>query len=210
MSKIHTVVSMKVQDGNEQAYLSWLNDDAPVLAKVFGRTGIHGKVVLMNGPYILAHYEADTPMAVGEAFQTPEAVAMLTGRLGALLDPAVPPGFYTEELRWTRDIEGPLQRAAIALNLKPGKEAAYLDWVRNRARGQFHDLWSRYDIALKEVLVSGGQVVSYYVIRDASKILPSFGDPEAIAAMQSGLGELLDISDTRPPMFFNQVFAWHD
>jgi hypothetical protein len=48
------------------------------------------------------------------------------------------------------------------------------------------------------------------VIRDASKILPSFGDPEAIAAMQAGLGELLDISDTRPPMFFNQVFAWHD
>lgn len=210
MSKVHSVVSMKVKDGNEQAYLDWLKDDAPVLARVFGRTGIHGKVVLTNGPYILAHYEADTPMAVGEAFQTPEAVAMLTGRLGALLDPAVAPTFYNEELRWTREVTGPLHRAAIALNLKPGKETEYLDWVHNRARGQFNDLWSRYDIALKEVLVSGGQVVSYYVIRDPARILPSFGEPEAIAAMQAGLGELLDISDSKPPMFFSEVFAWHD
>lgn len=210
MSKVHSVVSMKVKDGNEQAYLDWLNDDAPVLAKVFGRTGIHSKVVLMNGPYILAHYEADTAAAVGEAFQTPEAVAMLTGRLGALLDPAVPPNFFAEELRWTQEVSGPLQRAAIALNLKSGQESAYLDWVRNRARHQFHDLWSRYDIALKEVLVSGANVVSYYVIKDPSRILPSFGEPEAIAAMQQGLGNLLDIDETKPPAFFSEVFAWHD
>lgn len=76
MSKVHSVVSMKVKEGNEQAYLDWLQDDAPVLARVFARTGIHGKVVLTNGPYVLAHYEADTSTAVGEAFQTPEAVAM--------------------------------------------------------------------------------------------------------------------------------------
>jgi hypothetical protein len=210
MTSVHTIVAMKVTEGNEQAYLAWLRDDAPVLAKVFGRVGIHSKVVMMSGPYILAHYEADTPSAVGEAFQTPEAVSMLTGRLGALLDPAVAPDFYSEELRWTQDVSGSLNCAAISMNLKPGKETAYLDWVRNSAKTQFNDLWARYDIALKEVFVCGSKVVSYYVIKDPSRILPSFGEPEAIAALQTGLGELLDIDENKPPTFYSQVFTWHD
>lgn len=210
MSRHHIGVQMKVKEGNEQAYLAWLADDAPVLARVFGRVGIHSKTVLMNGTHIIAHYGADSPAAVGEAFQTPEAVAMLTGRLGALLDPGFAPIFYAEELRWTRDVPGPLKRAAIALNLKAGQEANYLDWVRNRARVQFNDLWGRFDIGLKEVLVSGTNVISYYEIRDPSRILPSFGEPEAIAAMQAGLGAMLDIDESRPPAFFSEVFHWHD
>ena len=210
MSQHHIGVQMKVQDGKEKAYLEWLADDAPVLAKVFGRTGIHSKTVLMNGPYIIAHYGADTPAAVDEAFQTPEAVAMLTGRLGALLDPAFAPIFYAEELRWTKPVSGPMQRAAIALDLKPGQEANYLDWVRNRAKTQFDDLWGRFDIGLKEVLVSGGNVISFYEIKDPSRILPSFGEPEAIAAMQSDLGSMLDIAPDKPPAFFTEAFHWHD
>ena len=210
MSKHHIGVQMKVQAGNEQGYLSWLADDAPVLAKVFGRVGIHSKTVLMNGPYIIARYGADTPGALGEAFQSPEAVAMLTGRLGALLDPAFAPIFYAEELHWTKPVAGPLKRAAIALNLKPGQDANYLDWVRNRAKSQFNDLWSRFDIGTKEVLVSGGNVISYYEIKDPSRILPSFGEPEAIAAMQSDLGTMLDIAADKPPAFFSEVFHWQD
>lgn len=210
MSTVHTIISMKLSEGNEAAYLSWLQDDAPVLARVFARVGIHSKVVMMSGSRLLAHYEADTPTAVAEAFQSPEAVAMLTGRLGALLDPEVPPSFYTEELRWTQSVPGPLKRAAIAMSLKPGQEAAYLEWVRNTAKNQFGDLWARYDIALKEVLVNGINVVSYYVIKDPAKILPSFGEPEAIAALQGGLGAMLDIGDSKPPTFYSEVFAWHD
>lgn len=210
MSKHHIGVQMKVQDGNEKAYLDWLADDAPVLAKVFGRVGIHSKTVLMNGSHIIAHYGADTPSAVGEAFQTPEAVAMLTGRLGALLDPGFAPIFYNEELRWTQSVSGPLQRAAIALNLKPGQETNYLDWVRNRAKSQFTSLWARFEIGTKEVLVSGSNVISFYEIQDPSRILPSFGEPEAIAAMQSDLGGMLDISADKPPAFFTEQFHWHD
>lgn len=210
MSKHHVGVQMKVKDGNEQAYLEWLADDAPVLAKVFGRVGIHSKTVLTSGTHVIAHYGADSPSAVGEAFQTPEAVAMLTGRLGALLDPGFAPIFYNEELRWIRSVPGPLQRAAIALNLKPGQEENYLDWVRNRAKSQFNDLWARFDIGLKEVLVSGSNVISFYEIQDPSRILPSFGEPEAIAAMQSDLGGMLDISAEKPPAFFTEQFHWHD
>ncbi len=210
MSRHHIGVQMKVKDGNEQTYLAWLADDAPVLAKVFGRVGIHSKTVLMNGSHIIAHYGADSPAAVGEAFQTPEAVAMLTGRLGALLDPTFAPIFYAEELRWTKAVPGPLQRAAIALNLKPGQEANYLDWVRNRAKAQFNDLWGRFDIATKEVLVSGSNVISFYEIKDPSRILPSFDEPEAIAAMQSDLGTMLDIAADKPPAFFTEAFHWHD
>lgn len=210
MNKVHTVISMKVADGNEQAYLSWLHDDAPVLARVFARVGIHSKVVMMNGSRLLAHYESDGPTAVAEAFQSPEAVAMLTGRLGALLDPSEPPCFYSEELRWTQSVAGPLQHAAIAMSLKPGQESAYLEWVRNTAKSQFADLWARYDIALKEVLVNGSNVVSYYIIKDPSRILPSFGEPEAIAALQGGLGSMLDINENRPPAFYSQVFVWRD
>jgi len=167
MSKHHIGVQMKVKDGNEKAYLDWLADDAPVLAKVFGRVGIHSKTVLTNGSYIIAHYGADSPAAVGEAFQTPEAVAMLTGRLGALLDPSFAPIFYGEELRWTKAVPGPLKRAAIALNLKAGQEAAYLDWVRNRAKAQFNDLWGRFDIGLKEV---GERSQRHLVLRDQGPV----------------------------------------
>lgn len=210
MSKCHVGVQMKVKEGNEKAYLEWLADDAPVLAKVFGRVGIHSKTVLMSGSYVIAHYGSDSPSAVGEAFQTPEAVAMLTGRLGALLDPGFAPIFYNEELRWTQSVSGPLQRAAIALNLKPGQETNYLDWVRNRAKSQFNALWARFEIGTKEVLVSGSNVISFYEIKDPSRILPSFGEPEAIAAMQSDLGGMLDISADKPPAFFTEQFHWHD
>jgi len=210
MSKYHVGVQMKVKEGNEKAYLEWLADDAPVLAKVFGRVGIHSKTVLTSGAHIIAHYGSDSPSAVGEAFQTPEAVAMLTGRLGALLDPGFAPIFYNEELRWTQSVSGPLQRAAIALNLKPGQETNYLDWVRNRAKSQFNDLWARFEIGTKEVLVSGSNVISFYEIKDPSRILPSFGEPEAIAAMQSDLGGMLDISADKPPAFFTEQFHWHD
>ncbi len=208
MSQIHSIVSMKVKDGSEGGYLSWLRDDAPVLARIFARVGIRSKVVLTNGPWVLAHYGADSAGAVEAAFQQPEAVAMLTGRLGALLDPAEPPSFYREELRWTQPVGGELKRAAISLSLKSGQEERYLDWVRNRAKGQFGALWSRYDIGLKEVLVSGRNVVSYYEIRDPARILPSFGEPEAIAALQSDLGGLLDIDADKPPVLFQEVFHW--
>ncbi len=210
MSKVRTMLSMRVKAGSEAAYRAWPASAIGELAKVFARTGVHEKVVMMSGQTVLAHYESDASGAVEAAFQTPEAAAMMQGSLGQLLDFSSPPVFYREELCWESAVPGPMKRAAIALNLKAGQEARYLDWLRNRAKAQFGPLWSRFDIARKEVLVNGLNVVSFYVIRDPSRILPSFGEPEAIAAMQSELGTILDIDATKPPLLCDEIFYWHD
>jgi hypothetical protein len=210
MAKVHTMLSMKVKAGSEAAYRAWPASAIGELSKVFARTGIHEKVVMMSGQTVLAHYESDAPGAVEAAFQSPEATAMMAGSLGQMLDFSSPPVFYKEELCWESGVSGPLKRAAIALNLKAGQETRYLDWVRNRAKGQFDALWKRFDVARKEVLVNGLNVVSFYVIRDPSRILPSFGEPEAIAAMQADLGTILDIDATKPPLLCDEIFYWHD
>jgi len=208
MATIRTALTMAVKPGSEPAYIDWLRGSIGALEPVYARTGIRSKALLMAGPRIMAVYEADRAGAVEAAFAEPESVAMLNGALGALLDPTVAPRSHDSALVWRAPVSYVPRHVALMLNIKVGQEAPYLDWVRNTATKQFEAVWRRHELALKEVLISGTSVIAHYECRDSGSVLATFGEPEAIEAMMTNLGPLLEYDPTQPVAVFEEVFTW--
>lgn len=208
MAIIRTALTMAVKAGSEPAYLDWLRGAIGALEPVYARTGVLSKAVMTSGRQIIALYEHDRPGAVESAFAQPESVAMLSGELGALLDPAVAPRFYESILVWRNRISYAPRHVALLLDIKPGTEAPYRDWVKNTATRQFDAVWRRFDLGLKEVLISGTSVIAHYECRDSASVLATFGEPEAIEAMQTNLGPLLDLRPGEPIAPFEEVLTW--
>lgn len=208
MTIIRTALTMAVKPGSEGAYRDWLSGSIGELERVYARTGVLSKALMMSGPHIIALYEHDRPGAVEAAFAQPESVAMLTGHLGTLLDPTVAPQSYESLLVWRNAITYAPRHVALRLNIKPGTESVYRDWVKNTATGQFDAVWRRFELGLKEVLISGTSVIAHYECRDSASVLATFGEPEAIAAMQTNLGPLLDLSPGAPMAPFEEIFTW--
>lgn len=208
MAIIRTALTMAVKPGSEPAYLDWLRGSIGALEPVYARTGVLSKAVMMAGPEIIALYEHDRPGAVEAAFAQPESAAMLAGRLGELLDPAVAPRGYESVLVWRNAVSYAPRHVALRLNIKPGTEAPYLDWAKNHATRQFDAVWRRFELGLKEVLISGTSVIAHYECRDSASVLATFGEPEAIEAMQTNLGPLLDLRPGAPMAPFEEVLTW--
>ena len=208
MAVIRTALTMAVKPGAESAYRDWLRDSISALEPVYARTGVLSKALMMSGPRIVAVYEHDRPGAVEAAFAQPESVAMLSGQLGALLDPAVAPRSYESLLVWRNLVSYSPRHVALTLDIKAGTEETYRDWVRNTASRQFDAVWRRFELGLKEVLISGTSVIAHYECRDSASVLATFGEPEAIEAMQSNLGPLLDLSPGDPIAPFEEVVTW--
>lgn len=208
MAVIRTALTMAVKPGAESAYRDWLRDSISALEPVYARTGVLSKALMMSGPRIVAVYEHDRPGAVEAAFAQPESVAMLSGRLGALLDPAVAPRSYESLLVWRNPVSYSPRHVALTLDIKAGTEETYRDWVRNTATRQFDAVWRRFELGLKEVLISGTSVIAHYECRDSASVLATFGEPEAIEAMQTNLGPLLDLSPGDPIAPFEEVATW--
>jgi hypothetical protein len=208
MTIIRTALTMAVKPGAESAYRDWLRDSISALEPVYARTGVLSKALMMSGPRIVAVYEHDRPGAVEAAFAQPESVAMLSGQLGALLDPAVAPRSYESLLVWRNPVTYSPRHVALALDIKAGTEETYRDWARNTATRQFDAVWRRFELGLKEVLISGTSVIAHYECRDSASVLATFGEPEAIEAMQTNLGPLLDLSPGDPIAPFEEVVTW--
>jgi len=208
MANIRTALTLAVRPGSEQDYLDWLRGSMSALAAIYARTGVRSKAVMMAGQQLVAVYEADRPGAVEAAFAQPESIEMLSGPLGALLDPAVAPRSYESVLTWRAPVAYSPRHVALIMNLKAGQGQPYLEWVRNTAVAQFEAVWRRFDLAVKEVLISGESVIAHYECRDSASVLATFGEPEAIEAMTTNLGPLLDLDPTQPLAVFEEVFSW--
>jgi hypothetical protein len=205
---IRTALALGVRPGSEQAYLDWLGSSMSALAPVYARTGIRSKAVMMAGQQLIAVYEADRPGAVDAAFAQPESLEMLSGRLGELLDPALAPRSYESVLTWRAPVAYTPRHVALMMNLKAGQGPAYLEWVRDTAVSQFEAVWRRFDLGLKEVLVNGESVIAHYECRDSASVLATFGEPEAVEAMTTNLGPLLDLDPAQPLAVFEEIFRW--
>jgi hypothetical protein len=208
MTVFRTALTLELLPGRRQPYLEWLAGSMAVLGPVYERTGIREKVVVMAGEKLIAHYEADRPGAVEAAFAEPEALELLAGPLSQLLDPSVGPRFYPGVLAWTMPVTYAPRHVALMLDTKAGRDGAYVDYVREHFVRQFEAVWRRHELARKEVLVSGESVIAYYGCRDSASVFATFGEPEAIAALKSELGSLIELDPTRPPEVFEEVFAW--
>ncbi len=208
MTEFRTALTLELLPGRKRPYLDWLAGSMPVLGPVYERTGIREKVVVMAGQKLIAHYEADRPGAVEAAFAEPEALELLAGPLAQLLDPSVGPRFYPGVLAWTMPVTYAPRHVALMLNTRAGQDVPYIDYVRDQFVRQFEAVWRRHELARKEVLVSGDSVIAYYECRNSASVLATFGEPEAIAAMNSTLGSMLELDPTRPPAVFEEVFVW--
>jgi antibiotic biosynthesis monooxygenase (ABM) superfamily enzyme len=208
MSIHRTAVALSVKPGCEAAYLDWLRACPRVLGGVYARTGIRKKAVVMSGPHVIAHYEADRADAVEAAFASPEAGAEFAGAFGQLLDPAVGPTMFHGVLAWSSPVTYAPRHVALRLDLKPGAEERYLEWVRERLTADFEGVWKRAELARKEVLVSGSKVIAYYQARDSASVLQTFAQPESIRALETTLGPLLDLDPTKPMQVYEEVFTW--
>lgn len=208
MAIIRSALTMAVKPGSEAAYRDWLGGSIGALEAVYARTGVLSKAVMMSGPRIVALYEHDRPGSVEAAFAQPESVAMLSGDLGTLLDPSVAPRSYESLLVWRNPVSYAPRHVALKLDIKSGTEAAYRDWVRNTATRQFDAVWRRFELGLKEVLISGTSVIAHYECRDSASVLATFAEPEAVEAMQTNLGPLLDLSPDSPMAPFEEILTW--
>jgi hypothetical protein len=208
MGTYRTAVALAVRAGRERDYLEWLRDCPRTLGPVYARTGIAKKAVVMTGPQVIAHYEADRPGAVEAAFASPEAAAEFAGAFGRMLDPAVAPTTYQGVLSWDGPMSYAPRHVALTLEVKPGQEDRYLAWVRDELTRDFEGVWRRAELGRKEVLVSGRKVVAFYQARDSASVLQTFAQPEAVRAMQTTLGPLLDLDPSKPMPVYEEVFVW--
>lgn len=208
MTIVRTAVELAVKPGAESVYLEWLRNCPTTLGPVYARTGIRTKAVVMSGRHAIAHYEADRPGAVEAAFGSPEAAAEFAGEFGTLLDPTVAPTFYQGVLAWESSQGYAPRHVALRLDLKPGAEAHYLEWVRTRLTNEFEGVWRRAELARKEVLVSGTKVVAFYQAKDSRSVLGTFATPEAAESMRTTLAPLLDLDPAGAMQVFEEVFVW--
>ena len=209
MSAVCTAVTLRVQPGQEQAYRDWLAGSMATLGPVYERTGIRAKTVMMAGPRIVAHYEADSPGAFERAAAAPESVALLEGPLAGILDPSVPPVVYPELFAWGVAPPWPIERAALLLTIKPGQVEPYTEWLLGKAVGQLEAIWQRSDICRHDVLVNGESVVAFYECKMRYNVLKAFREPEALAVLFTDLAPLLDLDPTMPMSLFEEAFHWH-
>lgn len=203
-----TAVSLTVLPGAEAQYLDWLRGCLRTLGPVYARLGIRRKAVVMSGRNAIAHYEADRPGAVEEAFASSEAAQEFAGRLGQLVDFSSPPMTYHGVLHWARPVAYGARHVALTLRLKAGAERTYLDWVRDRLTPDFEQIWRDADLARKEVLVSGRHVIAFYEARDSASVLSTFAQPFSQEVMTNFLGALLDPDPSAPQAPHEEVFVW--
>ena len=206
---VRTAVTLRVQAGQEQAYRDWVAGSMATLGPVYERTGIRAKTVLMAGPRIIAHYEADSPGAFERAMAEPESVALMAGPLAGILDPAVPPVVYPEVFAWGVKPPWPIERAGLLLSIKPGQVQPYTEWLAAKAVGQLEPIWQRSDICRHDVLISGESVVAFYECKMRYNVLKAFREPEALAVLFTDLAPLLDLDPTMPMSLFEEAFHWH-
>lgn len=203
-----TAVSLTMLPGKEAEYLDWLRGSLRTLGTVYARVGISRKAVVMSGRSVIAHYEADRPGAVEEAFASPEADQEFAGRLGQLVDFSSPPMTYHGVLHWARPVTYAARHVALTLRLRAGAEQTYLDWVRQRLTPDFERIWSDADLARKEVLLSGRHVIAFYEARDSASVLSTFAQPFSQEVMTNFLGALLDPDPSAPQAPYEEVFVW--
>lgn len=204
-----TAVALDLLPGAEPGYLDWVRGCLRTLGPVYARTGITRKAVVMSGRRVIAHYESDRPGAVEAAFASPEAGQEFAGALGKLVDFSSPPTTFHGVLHWDRAVDYAPKHVALTLKLKPGAEPAYLEWVRNRLVADFAGIWTRADLARKEVLMAGPRVIAFYEARDSASVLSTFAQPESARVMQNFLGALLDLDPSEPAMQpYEEVFVW--
>jgi hypothetical protein len=208
MTIFRTAVALDVKPGHEPAYLDWVRGCIRTLGPVYARTGITRKAVVMQGRHVIAHYEAQRPGAVEEAFASPEAATEFAGVLGAITDFSSPPQTFHGVLHWARAVSYAPKHVALTLRLKAGAEPTYLEWVQNRLTPDFDGIWRDADLARKEVLVSGRHVIAFYEARDSASVLSTFARPESVRVMESFLGALLDPDPERPMVPYEEVFLW--
>ena len=204
-----TAVTLRVRAGQEQAYREWLAGSMSTLGPVYERTGIRAKTVLMAGPRIIAHYEADGTGAFERAMAEPESVSLLEGPLAGILDPSAPPVVYPEVFAWGVKPPWPIERAGLLLSIKPGQFEPYSEWLRTKALGQLEAIWQRSDICRHDVLVNGESVVAFYECKMRYNVLKAFREPEALAVLFTDLAPLLDLDPTMPMSLFEEAFHWH-
>lgn len=208
MPTYRTAVALDVLPGAEAGYLDWVRGCLHTLGPVYARTGIRRKAVVMSGRHVIAHYEADREGAVEEAFASPEAGAEFAGTLGRLVDFTRPPRTHHGVLHWDRPVEYAPKHVALTLRLKEGAEPSYLEWVRTRLTPDFEQIWRDADLARKEVLVSGREVVAFYEARDSASVLSTFAQPKSAQVVESFLGALLDPDPNGATAPYEEVFVW--
>jgi hypothetical protein len=208
MTTVRTAVALDIKPGHEPDYVDWVLNCLRTLRPVYERTGITRKAVVMQGRHVIAHYESTRAGAVEEAFASPEAAQEFAGKLGSITDFSSPPQTFHGVLHWSRPVGYRPTHVALTLRLKAGAEQTYLDWVNGRLTADFEGIWRDADLARKEVLVSGRNVVAFYEARDSASVLSTFARPESARVMETFLGALLDPDPDRPMLPYEQVFAW--
>lgn len=209
MSAVCTALTLRIAPGQEAAYRVWLAGSLPSLLPVYERVGITAKTVMIAGPRVIAHYEATREGAVEEALAAPESVALLAGPLAGLLDQTFTPVVFPEVFAWQVPATYPVERAGLLLNIRPGAEEPYRNWLANTAVGQLADIWDRSEIARHDVLINGTNVVAFYECAMRYNVLKAFRDPEALVVLFSDLAPLLDLDPTMPMSLFEEAFHWH-
>jgi hypothetical protein len=210
MPTYRTAVALDLRPGSEAAYLDWLRTTPRVLGPVYARTGIRRKAVVMSAHHVVAHYESDREGAVEAAFASPEAAREFEGPLGALVDFSRPPATFHGVLHWAQPVQYAPRHVALTLRLKEEAIGTYLTWVRERLTPDFEPIWREADLARKEVLVSGRNVVAFYEARDSASVLSTFAQPKSVEVMQTFLGALLDPDPAGATTPFEEVFVWSE
>lgn len=96
-------------------------------------------------------------------------------------------------------------RTAVALDVHPGSEAGYLEWLRNSPR-TLAPVYARTGVNRKAVVMSGRHVIAHYEADRAGAVEAAFASPEAATEFGGTLGRLVDFAT--PPRTYHGVLHW--
>jgi hypothetical protein len=99
----------------------------------------------------------------------------------------------------------PIVRTAVALDVKPGHEGAYVEWLKDCPR-TLGGVYARVGITSKAVVMSGNHVIAHYESREPGAVEAAFSSPEAGEQFAGAFGQML--APGVAPTTFSGVLAW--
>lgn len=96
-------------------------------------------------------------------------------------------------------------RSALTMAVKPGNEAAYVEWLR-RSLAALEPVYARTGVRSKAVLMAGPRLIAVYEADRPGAVEQAFAQPESLAMLSGELGQLLDTSFT--PRSYASELVW--
>lgn len=218
------VVRTLVQ-GQEEAYRARLPALRLQLEDAYRSHAVAEAISLIGGRVVIDYYKFQRREDVARLYSDPPPAAALA-EIGQLFERnSAHPAIYETAFSWQISPGSQsLERVALLLNVRPGQETNYRQWLASGVAKELEPMWKVNDIYRHDVLLSEGSAIILYECRNkynalVSSALPvastiasmkAFRDPDTIRRLMRELVPIFDLDPHMPLVMFEEIQAWSE